>query len=266
MADPSTLRITVDDRGVATVTMDRPEVRNAFNPTLIAELHEAAERLAADDAVRVVVLTGAGLVFSAGADLNWMREARGESFEQVVAGAERMGAMLAALDGLPKPLIGRVNGHALAGGTGLVAVCDLVIAVRAARFGFTEVAIGIAPAVISPYAVRKIGRSHARALFTSGEQCPAEHAQRIGLVHEVEDDLEALDAAVDRAVQRYLRAGPKAVAAAKRLVELAARPLDEATAAMPRIIAELRASEEGQEGMGAFLEKRPASWVPPLEP
>lgn len=257
----ATLSVARDERGVATVTMDRPEVRNAFDATLIGELTDAARALGDDRDVRVVVLTGAGPVFSAGADLNWMRAMRGRGFDENLADARRMQTMFRTLWDLPKPLIGRVNGHAIAGGTGLVTVCDVVVASRDATFGFTEVALGIAPAVISPFAVRAIGQSHARALFTTGARFDAERAERIGLVHHVVDP-EALDAEVAAVVAQCLRAGPAGAAAAKRLPELAAAPLDEASDATVRVIAELRVAPEGQEGMAAFLERRQPSWVP----
>ena len=180
-----TVRVEVDGRGVATVTLHRPEVKNAFNPTLIGELSAVAEDLAADAAVRVVVLTGSGDAFSAGADLNWMRSARDLTFEDDVAGAERMSAMFRTLWDLPKALIGRINGPAIAGASGLTAVCDAAIAVEGALFGFTEAAIGLAPAVISPYVVRVIGLAHARRLFVTGERFDAAEALRIGLVSQV---------------------------------------------------------------------------------
>lgn len=258
----SQVRIDRDGRGVVTVTMDRPEVRNAFDDALIAELTVAAEELGADPAVRVVVLTGAGEVFSAGADLNWMRRMRDYTFEENVADSTRMNDMFRALYDLPKPLIGRVNGHALGGGTGLVAVCDIAIAVDDAKFGFTEVLLGMAPAVISPYVVRKVGRSFARSVFITGERFDAQRARTAGLVHEVVARAR-LDEAVTQAVARCLRAGPEAVAAAKRLTDLALEPIDDAASQTPRIIAALRVGEEGQEGMSAFFDRRPPSWAPP---
>jgi methylglutaconyl-CoA hydratase len=263
MSEP--LRIETDGRGVATVTMDRPEVRNAFNPELIQRLHEAGRALAADRGVRVVVLTGAGEVFSAGADLNWMRAAREATAPENVAGARQMDAMLRALYELPKPLIARINGHALAGGSGLTAVCDIAIAVEGARFGFTEVALGLVPAVISPYVVRSIGPSAARALFVTGEHFGAARALQIGLVHEVVAP-DGFDAAVEAAVGRCLAAGPKAIAVAKTLPDLAMLPFHEARERMPHIIAEVRATDEAQEGMGAFLERRRPAWAPPRGP
>lgn len=254
-----TLSVDVDGRGVATVTMTRPDVKNAFDDVLIAELTEVAGTLAADDAVRVVVLTGAGEIFSAGADLNWMGSMLGRTVEENVADAQRMNGMYRALYDLPKPLVGRVNGHALGGGAGLVAVCDIVVAVDDAWFGFTEVVVGIVPAVISPYVVRAVGHSHARALFVTGERFSTERAERIGLVHHRVARAE-LDDVVADVLRRCLRAGPRAAGIAKALPDVAARPLDEATARTPEIIATVRVTDEAQEGMRAFLEKRRPSW------
>ena len=262
MADFTTLRIDRDDRGVATITMDRAQVRNAFDDTLIAELRGAAQSLGDDDSVRVVVLTGAGDIFSAGADLNWMRSMKEWTFDENVEDSSRMNAMFKALYDLPKPLIGRINGHALGGGTGLTAVCDIAIAVEGALFGFTEALLGLAPAVISPYVVRKVGRSFARATFVTGERFAAPRALEAGLVHEVVGDVGELDAAVEAAVGRCLKAGPAAVAAAKQLPDLALLPIDEAALQTVRIIAGLRVGDEGQEGMAAFFDKRRPGWVP----
>lgn len=257
-----TLRVDVDDRGVATVAMHRPEVRNAFNAALIAEMTAVTADLAADDAVRVVVLTGAGEVFSAGADLTWMGSMKGWTREENEADSRRMDAMFRGLWDLPKPLIGRINGHAIAGGTGLAAVCDIAIAVEGARFGLTEVVLGLSPAVIAPYLVRTIGISHARALFVTGELFDTSRASLIGLVHQVVASEEDLDAAVATAVDRCLRAGPGAVAVAKTVPDLVmGGTLDEVTALTPGIIARLRVGEEGQEGIQAFFDKRPAAWV-----
>lgn len=261
MTDFETLRIDTDARGVATITMDRPDVRNAFNDRLISEMYRAASALGEDPAVRVVVLTGAGDIFSAGADLNWMRSMKNWTFDENVSDSTRMNNMFRALYDLPKPLIGRINGHALGGGTGLTAVCDIAIAIEGSLFGFTEVVLGLAPAVISPYVVRKVGRSFARAVFVTGERFDASRAASAGLVHQVVS-AEALDDAVEAAVTRCLRAGPIAAAAAKRLPDLALRPLDDASAETVQIIAGLRVGDEGQEGMAAFFDKRSPNWVP----
>jgi methylglutaconyl-CoA hydratase len=253
------LQVHRDPREVAWLTLDRPDVRNAFNAELIAELAEAAAALAADPP-RALVIAGNGPSFSAGADLAWMRGAKDLSWTDNLADARATSAMFRALDALPCAVIGRVHGHALGGGVGLVAVCDIVVAEAGTIFGFTEVRLGIAPAVISPFVVRKIGRSHARALFTTGERFDAARAERIGLVH-VTADAGGLDDAVEAAVASVLAAGPAAVAAAKRLPELASAPLDEAAETTAAVIADLRTSDEGQEGMEAFLEKRAPRWT-----
>jgi methylglutaconyl-CoA hydratase len=259
-----TIRVERDARGVATVTMDRPEVRNAFDARLITELHDAAWALGADADVRVVVLSGAGKSFSAGADLNWMRSMKGWGFEENLADSSRMSAMMRALYDLPKPLIGRIHGFALAGGTGLTAVCDIAIAAEGTQFGFTEVLFGIVPAVISPYVVRKVGVSFARSVFVTGERFDAARALAAGLVHEVVPPAR-LDAAVAAAVERCLAAAPGAIAAAKLLPDLALGPLDEVSRETVKVIARLRVSDEGQEGMQAFFDRRRPSWAPPTD-
>lgn len=259
MADLETIRIDYDERGVATVTMNRPEARNAFDDRLIGELHDVATGLGADDGVRVVVLTGAGEVFSAGADLAWMRSTKDYAFDENLADAKRIAAMFRALYELPKPLVGRVNGHALGGGAGLAAVCDIAVAVDDATFGFTEVRVGLAPAAISPYVVRKVGRSFARSVFVTGEHFSAERAFAAGLVHALCSRAD-LDAITRDAVDRCLAAAPRAVAVAKRLPDLALEPLDVATEHTAKLVAELRVGEEGQEGMQAFLDGRAPNW------
>jgi methylglutaconyl-CoA hydratase len=253
------LQLHRDPRDVTWLTLDRPDVRNAFNAGLIAELAEAAAVLAADPP-RAVVIAGNGPSFSAGADLVWMRSAKDRSWADNLADARATAAMFRALDGLPCAVIGRVHGHALGGGVGLVAICDVVVAEAGTVFGFTEVRLGIAPAVISPFVVRKIGHSHARALFTTGERFDAARAERVGLVHVIVA-ADGLDGAVDAVVASVLSAGPGAITAAKRLPELASAPLDEATETTAAVIADLRTSDEGQEGMAAFLEKRPPRWT-----
>jgi methylglutaconyl-CoA hydratase len=249
------------DGPVVRVTLNRPEVRNAFNEELIAELTSWAESVRAGGAARVSVLSGAGKVFSAGADLAWMSKMVGYTHDENVRDARTMARMFAALDALPIPLIGRVHGAALGGGVGLAAVCDIVVAAADTAFAFTEVKLGILPAVISPYAIAKIGRSAARELFLTGARFSAERAKEICLVHLV---VEATD--LDRAVAKYLNdlltSGPEAVAAAKRLIaHVAERPRDSVIEPTIEAIAERRVSREGQEGMGAFLAKRPPSWL-----
>lgn len=258
MAEP-TVSLTFAG-GVARVTLARPDVRNAFNAAVIAELHAAFTRIATADDVRAVVIAGEGTVFCGGADVNWMRESLDLPFEANAIDAEKMSDMFRAIDNCPRPVIARIQGAALGGGAGLAAVCDIAIAADDAIFGFTEVKLGIIPAVISPFVLSKIGSSHARALFLTGERFDAARAASIGLVHRVVAAGE-LDAAVDRVLAEIRTAGPYAVCAAKLLVR---RVLDatyqESRAITTQAIANQRISAEGQEGLRAFLERRKASF------
>ncbi len=237
------------DGPILRVTLARPDRRNAFDADLIRELAEAFVDVGR---VRAVVLAGEGASFSAGADVDWMRSSVDLSTEENVADANALRRMLEAIDGCPAPVVARVQGHALGGGAGLVAAADIAIAARDAVFAFSEVKLGIIPAVISPFALAKIGPGAARRYFLTGERFDAETALRIGLVHEVADDL---DGAVERVLEELLSAGPQAVRWAKRLVR--ERPDGPETA---RWIAERRASDEGQEGLRAFLDKRKPRW------
>jgi methylglutaconyl-CoA hydratase len=250
------------DGAVVRWTLNRPDVRNAFDEEVIGALAEAGRAVARDRTVRAVVLAGNGKAFCAGADLGWMAKAVDYSREENQRDAEDLARMLEALDTLPVPLIGRVHGGALGGGAGLVAVCDVVVAADDAVFGFTEVKLGIIPAVISPYVVHKIGPSAARELFLTGTRFSAKRARRIGLVLEVVPQTD-LDDAVDAYVNELLTASPDAISAAKALVReiSGARSADVMGLTTTRI-AEQRVSAEGQEGIRAFLEKRKASWVP----
>ena len=251
------------DGPVARVTLSRPEVHNAFNAELIRELTTAFNAFGAEpaDGLRVVVLAGDGKSFSAGADVEWMRGSLALGREENAADAGRMQAMFSAIDMCPAPVIARVQGAALGGGMGLCAVADLVVATADATFGFTETKLGLLPAVISPFVLAKIGESHARALFPTGERFGAERARQIGLVHEVLADEGALDARVDALIDELLSAGPTATRAAKALVrDLRTLTASDARAHTVQHIAEQRTSAEGQEGLSAFLEKRPPSW------
>jgi methylglutaconyl-CoA hydratase len=244
----SALRVERDGP-VLWVTLARPERRNAFDAALIDELAGAFANVG--DA-RAVVLRGDGPSFSAGADIEWMRSSVELSYEENIADALRLRAMLDAIDGCPAPVVAAVQGHALGGGCGLVACCDIAIAAPGAEFAFSEVKLGIVPAVISPFALARIGPGAARRWFVTGERFGADIALRIGLVHEVADDL---DAAVDQIVGQLLTAGPEAARTAK---QLARGPLPACETA--RLIARHRTSEEGLEGLRAFLEKRSAAW------
>ena len=249
------------DGPVVRVTLNRPDVRNAFNEHVIAELTEWAGSVAGTGA-RVVVLAGAGKAFCAGADLQWMSKMVGYSREENERDAMAMSAMFNALDTLPIPLIGRVHGAALGGGTGLAAICDIVVATDTAVFGFTEAKLGILPAVISPFAVRKIGISAARELFLTAARFSATRARELGLVHAVVSEAE-LDPAVDSYVRELLTSGPDAIAGAKRMIAtVAGKPPADVAQVTAETIARHRVSAEGQDGMRAFLDKRPARWIP----
>ena len=247
---------------VATIWMDRPEVFNAFNEQLIAELAAACTELDTDASVRVVVLAGRGKHFSAGADLNWMRRAADSTEAENLADSRKFAAMLRALSGLSKPTIARVQGAALGGGTGLAAACDMAIAADNASFATSEVKFGIIPAVISPYVLRAIGPRHALRYFQSAERFGALEAKAMGLVNEVVT-LDELDAAVDRLVQALLACGPQAQLAAKQLIAaLAGRPIDDAVGEETATrIARQRATAEAREGFAAFFDKRAPAWM-----
>jgi methylglutaconyl-CoA hydratase len=250
---------------VARVTLTRPEVHNAFDASTIAELRSTFSTLAREGAtaLRAVVLAGDGSTFCAGADVAWMRAATRLAVESNEQDAMAMAEMFETVDTCPVPLIVRVQGAALGGGVGLCAVADVVIAESGARFGFTETRLGILPAVISPYVVAKIGESHARALFPGGRRFDAVRAQRIGLVHEVVEGEEALDAAVESAVADVLASGPTAVRAAKSIVR-EVRGLGHGASKWhtARVIARQRVTEEAREGFAAFDEKRRPAWAP----
>ncbi len=250
------------EAAVERVTLNRPDVRNAFNEQVIAELAEWARGAADDTGLRVVVLAGAGKVFSAGADAEWMARMAGYSQEENVRDAARAAAMFRAINALPCVVIGRIHGAALGGGSGLAAVCDIVVATDATLFGFTETKLGILPAMISPFVLPKIGMSAARELCLTGTRFSAARAREIGLVHAVVPEA-ALDATVQRYVDEALTAAPTAVAATKALLpQVWGRAPEEVAERTAVAIAVQRASPEGQEGLRAFLEKRKATWAP----
>lgn len=244
---------------VQTITLNRPDVRNAFNETMIAELRDAFSAI--PDNVRAVILTGAGAAFCAGADVNWMRDSAKRSESENRADASRMEAMFRAIDECPAPVIGKINGVALGGGMGLVACCDIAVAADSAQFGFTEVRLGILPAVISPYSLAKIGQSAARRYFLTGELFNADEARAIGLVHEVvaESGLNERVAGLANALSKN---GPNAVRMAKKLIrDIARMNRDDARAHTIATIAQVRTSAEGQDGLSAFLDKRKPGWL-----
>jgi methylglutaconyl-CoA hydratase len=251
------------DGAVVRVTMTRPEVRNAFNAELIAALGDAFARLSVEPPaeLRAVVLAGEGKAFSAGADIGWQRAALALTMDENEADAARLQEMLAAIDDCPAPVIARVQGAALGGGMALCCVADITLAAAGTTFGFTETKLGLVPAVISPFVLPRIGEGHARALFPTGERFGTERALRIGLVHEVLPDESALDARIDEILGEILSAGPNATRAVKALIrDQRGMPSDEAREMTVHRAARQRVSAEGQEGLGAFLDKRPPSW------
>lgn len=259
-----TISSTTDERGVLTLCMNRPEVHNAFDADMIRELTAALKAAAQDDKVRLVVITGTGSCFSAGADLNWMRGLVNASQEVNERDALRLAELMRSLNYLSKPTIARINGAAFGGGLGLIAAADITVAVDCASFGLTEARLGLVPAVISPYVIRRIGETYARRYFLSAERFDSKQAVAIGLVQQ-SVPVEQLDSAVEDNIRRILNSGPLAVARAKQLVfEMAGHSVetqkitDELTA---RLIARLRVSAEGQEGLAAFLEKRKPGWA-----
>jgi len=243
------------------LTLNRPDVRNAFNDEVIAELTAWAMDAREDRELRAVVLAGAGKVFSAGADANWMARMVAYSHEENLDDARRMAEMFDALDSLPAAVIGRIQGAALGGGAGLAAICDIAIADEAAVFGFTETKLGILPAVISPYVLPKIGPSAARELFLTGMRFDAARAKEIGLVHKVVAAAE-LDVEVERYVAEILSAAPSGIAASKALIpQVWGRAPRDAMAVTTAVIASQRVSSEGQDGLRAFLTKEKPPWV-----
>ncbi len=260
---PDLIDIAIDHR-IARVALNRPSVHNAFDDSLIVELTDALTKFDRDPQLRAIVLTGNGTTFSAGADLNWMRGMAQASEENNRADSERLATLMRTLNFLSKPTIARVNGAAYGGGVGLVACCDIAIATDVAKFGLTEVKLGLVPAVISPYVIAAIGARHARRLFVSGEIFDATEAARIGLLHQVVASA-ALDEAVDRSLHWLGKGGPVAQHEAKMLAmrmsgaaREKAQSIDVENAAL---IARLRVSAEGQDGLSAFLDKRAPSWV-----
>ncbi|MHC4390485.1 MAG: enoyl-CoA hydratase-related protein [Planctomycetota bacterium] len=244
------------DGPVARVILNRPEVHNAFDAKTILSLEWVFTALGRDREVRVIVLSGAGKSFSAGGDLNWMRDTAGYTIEENTRDAEVLARMFQTVDRVSKPVIAAVHGFCLGGGTGLISCCDLVLAAQSATFGFSEVRLGLLPAVISPFVLRRIGEARARALMLTGERFSAERAVAIGLCDEAHAD-EALEAAVTVQVQRLLKGGPNAQGHIKTLCrEVANKPPEEVLQLTAKVIAIARASAEGSEGVTAFLEKR----------
>ena len=255
-----TITLSTDARGVATLVLNRPEKHNAMSAPMIDELAEAAAQLAADDAVRVVVLTGTGASFCTGGDLGWMQSQMAASASERAEGARRLAAMLGALNALPKPVIGRIQGPAYGGGIGLVSVCDVAIGVETARFGLTETRLGLIPATIGPYVLARMGEAMARRVFMSARLFGAEEAVTLGLLARSVPE-EALDAAVEAEVKPYLACAPGAVASAKALALRLGGAITEADVehSIAQLVARWESAEAG-EGIAAFFAKRKPGW------
>jgi methylglutaconyl-CoA hydratase len=246
---------------VAKIILNRPKVHNAFNSTMISELLDVLKAIRNDSSVRVIVLTGKGKSFCAGADLNWMKEIINYSFDQNLKESLEIAELLYSIYSVPKPTIAQVKGAAIGGGVGFLSACDMVLAASTAKFGLSEVKIGLIPAAISPYVVRRIGESKAREYFLTGERITAERAEKLGLVNHVYS-LQKLGIETKNTVNRLLSSGPDAIANCKELLfKVPQISLIEAKEFTARMIANLRISDEGQEGMAAFLEKRKPNWV-----
>lgn len=246
---------------VGNITFNRPEIHNAFNSTVIDEMLSLFDEIVNDNDLRLVILTGEGKSFCAGADLNWMRSIVGQSFEENLDESNRLAELFHKIYSFPKPVIGKINGAAIGGGTGFVAVCDISIAAESAKFSFSEVKIGVVPACIGPYVIKKLGEGKTRELFITGERMDAKRAFEVGLVNSYVVD-KNLDKAVDSLVNSVLSSGPEAVAMAKKLVsEVPGMIPEQFKPFTAEMIAKLRISEEGQEGMDAFLNKRKPNWI-----
>lgn len=253
------------DGPVAEITLNRPEVHNAFNSQMFADLDRAFDAIAESTDTRVVILTGEGKSFCAGADLNWMKKVKDMTFEESVEDSLVLSELLYKMYSFSKPTIARVNGAAIGGGTGFVCVCDIGVASERAKFSFSEVKLGLVPACISPYAVRRIGESRARRFFLSGERLSAEQAREAGLVSFAVPH-EELDTFIGGIVKQLVTSGPYALSACKRLIEgVSSMGLDEAKKFTAEVLADLRKGTEGQEGMAAFLEKRRPRWLSSAE-
>jgi methylglutaconyl-CoA hydratase len=247
---------------VAWVALNRPEVRNAFNEVMIEELIQVLDQIEKDDSVRVMVLTGNGKAFCAGADLNWMKKMKNFTYEENYQDALRLAELMYKIYNLPKPTIARVNGASIGGSNGLLAACDMAIASHRAEFSMSEVKIGLVPACIGPYLVKKVGESTCRELFLSGERISADQARALGLVNDVVTHVNLTKRVMER-ISNLLSSGPHALAVSKELLStISEMPLTEARDHTAKVIAELRSGDEAQEGMTAFLEKRKPKWLP----
>ncbi|MCH7760271.1 enoyl-CoA hydratase/isomerase family protein [candidate division TA06 bacterium] len=245
---------------VVTVRLNRPEKKNSLNAQMRHELGQLFREIAEKPHVRVLIITGNEEIFCAGADINWLKEVKNFTYEESLKETLELGKLVHRIYSLPQPTIARVNGAAIGGGTGLVAVCDLSIAAKRAQFSFGEVKIGVIPACISPYILRRVGEKVCREFFLTGERLTADRAFEAGLINEVVEE-DQLDQAVERRIEQLLTGGPKAIAACKSLLrEVPEMGLEEAVTYTARLLADLRKGEEAQEGMAAFLEKRKPKW------
>lgn len=261
-----TIQVSLDSQDVLHVVLHRPEVRNAFNPEVMDDLTQVFGTEALKDSVKAIVLKGSGSTFCAGGDLNWMKKAVDFSYEENLQDTRKLSQMFALMNECPKPVIGAIQGAAIGGGVGLVSVCDIAIATAETQFSLSEVRLGIVPACIGPFVIAKIGASQARRFFMSAERFQAKQAQEVGLIHQIVEQAQDLEGAVQSFLQLILQCSPNALAVAKRLVLDLSWP--ERRAQFPNYIeyisktlADLRISAEGQEGVRAFLEKRQPSWI-----
>jgi methylglutaconyl-CoA hydratase len=248
-------------KNVAVVTLNRPGVHNAFNNELLFDLYDVFDRLNSDDSIRVIVITGNGKSFCAGADLNWMKSVVNYSFEQNLEESLKLAELMFLIFTHTKPVIARINGSAIGGGVGLVSVCDILIAAETAKFGLSEVKLGLVPAAISPFVMERIGPTKSRELFVTGERISANKALEYGLINKVVS-LSDLDEAVNEKINMILQNGPEAIKVVKKMIfDVTQMKFPELTDYTAHLIANLRLSKEAQEGMNAFLEKRKPNWV-----
>ncbi len=256
----TTLKFEKKDN-IANIIFNRPEIHNAFNSTVINEMSEVFKQIATDDALRAVVITGSGKSFCAGADLNWMKAVKEQGYERNLNESNSLADLFYQIYTCKIPVIGKINGAAIGGGTGFVALCDIAISAKSAVFSFSEVKIGLVPACIGPYVIKKMGEGKARELFITGERMTAERAMQVGLVNKIVDD-DKLDNAVNELLESIKSSGPNAIAMAKKLInEVPGMSPEEFRPYTAEMIARLRVSEEGQEGMDAFLNKRKPKWA-----
>ena len=256
-----TISVDVDERGVATLTLNMPDKHNALAPQMISDIHDAALMLGADDSVRTVVLTGEGKSFCAGGDLGWMKQQFSATREDRIAEARKLANMLEALNELPKPLIGRVNGQAYGGGMGMISVCDVAVGVETAKFGFTEARLGLIPATISPYVLARMGEGMARRVFMSARLFGADEAKDLGLLAKVVS-ADGLDAAIEAEIKPYLGCAPEAVADSKKLARMLGPKIEpEIIQKTIEALADSWDKAEAHEGVSAFFDKRKPNWT-----